>query len=186
MRALIPLLAAAVLAGCNPYMAAVSAVSATYGAATDERSVSVQVQDTDIEAKLKSSLLQSPVPGTGSISVYCRQGVVVLSGVVAPDSEAGRAAVRLARETAGVRRVETFFVPQRISESSDLELEAKVKAALVEDTSIVSGRVDIAVYNGHVLLIGVAPDETAVDRFVSDAQVVPGVVSVRSYIQLPR
>ena len=186
MRVVILLSAIAVLAGCNPYMAAVSAVSATYGAATDERSVGVQVQDTDIEAKLKASLLQSPVPGTASISAYCRQGVVVLTGVVAPNSEAGRAAVRLARETAGVRRVETFFVPQRISESSDLELEAKVKAALVEDTSIVSGRVDIAVYNGNVLLIGVAPDDASAERFVSDAQAVPGVVSVRSYIQLPQ
>lgn len=173
------------VAACNPYMAAVSAVSATYGVATDVRSTAVQASDTDIEAKVEAGLLQSPVPGTGSLDVTCRQGVVLLAGIVPPGSGAGHAAVDVARQVPGVQRVETFFVPERPSEMSDLELKAKIKEAFVADTNLISGRVDVDVYAGHVVLIGVVDGPRQIQEFVDDAQAVPGVRSVRSYIQLP-
>jgi osmotically-inducible protein OsmY len=176
----------AVLAGCNPYMAAVSAVSATYGAATDVRSVGVQMSDTQIEAEIKAALLQSPVAGTSAMAVYCRQGVVVLVGVVPPGSAAGATAVHIARHTAGVARVETFFVAGRPSPANDVELEAKIKAAIVADPNVFADRVDVAVYAGHAVLIGVATDEQHVQEYIADTQGVSGVVSVRSYIQLPQ
>ncbi len=106
------------------------------------------------------------------------------TGVVPHGSEAGRAAVEIARHTAGVQRVETFFVSDRPSETDDLELEAKVKAAFVEDPNLVAGQVDIAVYAGHVVLIGVVDDAEHADRFIADARQVGGVRSVRSYIQV--
>jgi len=173
---------ALLLAGCNPYVAA---ISATYSVATDERSIATQASDTDIEAQIKAALLESPVPGTGNLDVTCRQGIVLLAGVVPPGSPAGHAAVQIARGTPGVRGVETFFVAAQPSQVNDLEIKAKIKAAFVADPNITSGRVDIAVYAGHVVLIGVVPGEEQVEEFISDAQSVPGVVSVRSYIQLP-
>jgi osmotically-inducible protein OsmY len=184
MRVVLVLLLAVLLAGCNPYMAAVSAVSATYGAATDVRSVSTQASDAEIEARIKAALVASPVSGTSSISAYCRQGVVVLTGVVPPGSSAGAAAVSLARETQGVSRVETFFVRAQPSLMNDLEIKGKVQAALIADPNIVSGRVDVAVYAGHVVLIGVVDSYQKADEFIQDAQSVDGVVSVRSYIQV--
>lgn len=180
------LLALPVVTGCNPYMAAVSAVSATYGAATDVRSMDVQVSDTEIEAEIKAALLQSPVQGTGSLTVYCRQGVVVLLGVVPHGSEAGRAAVEIARQTAGVERVETFFVSSQPSTTADLELEAKVKAAFVENAELRARQVSVVVYAGHVALIGVVDSMSQAHDFVDAARAVSGVDSVRSYIQLPR
>ena len=45
------------------------------------------------------------------------------------------------------------------------------------------GRVDIAVYAGHVVLVGVVDSRANVQKFISDASSVPGVVSVTSYIQ---
>lgn len=186
MRDLVLVLAAgAVLAGCNPYMAAVGAVSQTYGAATDVRPVSVQVSDDEIEAKIKAALLESPVAGTDSLSAYCRQGVVVLDGVVPRGTSAGRAAVQIARSTSGVSRVETFYVDAEPSKADDVEIEAKVKAAFVGDPNIVAGQVDIDVFSGHVILIGVAKSDEQIDEFVEDARAVDGVRSVRSYIQLP-
>lgn len=187
MRILPPLLLlpAVLAAGCNPYVAAVSAVSQTYGVATDVRSLGTQASDTAIEARIKADLLQSPVDGTGSISVYCRQGVVVLTGVVPRGSAAGSAAAEIARNTSGVLRVETFYVDAQTSWSDDLEIKGQVKAALVADPNLVAGQVDIAVYNGHVVLIGVAPSHRQIERFVEDARDVDGVVSVRSFIQLP-
>jgi osmotically-inducible protein OsmY len=47
----------------------------------------------------------------------------------------------------------------------------------------VSGRVDIAVYAGHVVLVGVVESRVNVQKFISDARSVSGVVSVTSYIQ---
>lgn len=176
--------ASAPLAGCNPYMAAVTAVSATYGVATDERSVSTQVSDDEIEAKIRASLLASPVPGTGSLDVFCRRGIVVLAGVVPPGSSAGSTAVQLALATAGVRRVETFFVAAQPSSVSDFEIKEKIKAAFIADPSVVAGQVAIGVYAGHVVLVGVVGSMDQSQQFVEDARAVDGVVSVRSYIQL--
>jgi hyperosmotically inducible protein len=169
------------LSGCNPYVAA---VSMTYGVATDARSVSTQASDTEIESAVKASLLASPVPGTGGLNVWCRQGVVVLAGVVPPGSTAGGAAVQIARATPGVVRVETFFVSHRPSEASDLEIEAEIKAAFAADPNVMEERASVGVYGGHVILVGVVEDPGKIDEYVADAQSVPGVRSVRSYIQL--
>lgn len=187
MRTPLPPLALVLsLAACNPYMAAVSAVSATYGVATDVRPVDVQMSDTEIEAKVEAALLESPVDGAGSLTAYCRQGVVVLLGVVPPGSGAGRAAVEIARHTPGVARVETFFVSSQPSTSEDVELEAKVKAAFVEDPNLLARQVSVDVYAGHVVLIGVVDSTSQAQDFIDDARAVPGVASVRSYIQLPQ
>jgi len=184
MRTLTPLLLIVVLAGCNPYVAAVTAVSKTYGVAVDERSVSTQADDTEIEGKIKAALLESPVSGTSGIDVTSRRGVVLLAGVVPPGSPAGSTAVQIALGTPGVRRVETFFVPDRPSRLSDMEIQAKVKAAFVADPNVIADQVDISVYSGHVVLIGVVDSWQQVDEFVDDARSVGGVASVRSYIQV--
>ncbi len=183
MRTLTSLILVASLActGCNPYVAA---ISATYGVATDERSLGTQASDTKIEGDIEAALLASPVVGTGDLSVYCRQGVVVLAGVVPPGSSAGRAAVDIARAQPGVTRVETFYVLAEPSKANDIELEARIKEKLVADPNVVAGRVDINVFAGHVILVGVVSDEQQAQRFVDDAYAVPGVASVRSYIQI--
>ena len=69
--------------------------------------------------------------------------------------------------------------------SRNAGLKAKIKEALVADRSLISGRVDVYVYAGHAVLIGVVDDPEQIHRYIDDAQGVPGVVSVRSYIQLP-
>ena len=137
-----------------------------------------QATDTQAEVQIKAALLASPVSGTSGIDVYCRQGVVVLVGVVPPGSQAGQAAVAIARQTPGVRRVETYFVPSRPSWESDIAIKEQIRVSLIADPALVSGRVDIAVYAGHVVLVGVVNSQASVQRFISDARSVPGVVSV--------
>jgi osmotically-inducible protein OsmY len=156
MRTLLPLILSSAVAGCNPYMMAATAVTQTYDVATDERSVSTQASDAKIEGEIKANLLASPVVGTDSISVFCRRGVVVL---------------------------ETFWVAADPSRLGDVEIEAKLKAAFIADPNVDSSRVTYGVYGGHVVLVGIVPTQAQVDAFVADAQSVPGVLSVRSYIQ---
>ena len=121
--------------------------------------------------------------GTDSINVWCRQGVIVLAGVVPPGSNAGAAAVQIARATPGVASVETFFVSSRPSEASDLEIEAEIKAAFAADPNAMEARVSVGVWGGHVVLVGVVRNPGKIDEYVADAQSVSGVRSVRSYIQ---
>jgi osmotically-inducible protein OsmY len=183
---LIPILvvAAAALAGCNPYMAAIGVATQTYDAATDPRSLGTQASDTEIEAKISAALIESPVPGTSDLSVLCRQGVVVLAGVVPRGAPAGDTAVEIARTTSGVRRVETFFVHAQPSKTADFELASQVKAAFVGDASIVADDVDVRVFAGNVVLVGVVSSDSQRRRFVDDAFSVAGIVSVHSYIQV--
>jgi osmotically-inducible protein OsmY len=180
MKQVLPLMLVVALAGCAPYALA---VKETYDVATDPRSVLTQATDTEAEARIKAALLASPVSGTSGIDVYCRQGVVVLVGVVPAGSQAGQAAVSIARQTPGVKRVETYFVPSRPSWESDIAIKEQIRAVLIADPALVSGRVDIAVYAGHVVLVGVVDSRANVQKFIADARSVPGVVAVTSYIQ---
>lgn len=180
------LLAAAspLLAACNPYMAAIGVATQTYDVATDPRSLATQASDTEVEAKINAALLESPVPGASSLTALCRRGVVVLCGVVPPGSQAGQAALQIARTTSGVRRVETFFVRDQPSKTADFELASQVKAAFVADASLVADDVDVRVYAGNVVLVGVVSSDDQKQRFVDDAFSVAGVASVHSYIQV--
>jgi osmotically-inducible protein OsmY len=179
-KQVLPLMLVVALAGCAPYALA---VKETYEVATDPRSVLTQATDTQAEVQIKAALLASPVRGTSGIDVYCRQGVVVLVGVVPSGSQAGQAAVSIARQTPGVKRVETYFVPSRPSWESDIAIKEQIRVALIADPALVSGRVDIAVYAGHVVLVGVVDSRANVQKFIADASSVSGVVSVTSYIQ---
>jgi osmotically-inducible protein OsmY len=181
MKKILPLMLAVALAGCAPYALA---VKETYNVATDPRSILTQATDTQAEVQIKAALLASPVKGTSGIDVYCRQGVVVLVGVVPQGSQAGQAAVAIARQTPGVTRVETYFVPSRPSWESDIAIKEQIRAVLIADPALISGRVDIAVFAGHVVLVGVVNSQASVQRFIADARSVPGVVAVTSYIQI--
>src|SRR4029078_7573986 len=134
--------------------------------------------DTEAESAVKASLLESPVAGTDSINVWCRQGVIVLAGVVAPGSNAGAAAVQIARTTPGVASVETFFVSDQPSEANDLEIEAKIKAAFAGAPHVMEERASVGVYGGHVVLVGVVENPAKIDEYVAEARSVPGVVAL--------
>ena len=79
--------------------------------------------------------------------------------------------------------VETYFVSARPSWTDDLEIKETIRADLVTDPSLVSGRVDIGVYAGHVVLVGVVASTQKAEEFVAKARSVSGAVSVTSFIQ---
>jgi hyperosmotically inducible periplasmic protein len=179
-KQVLPLMLIVALAGCNPY---VLVAKEGYEVASDPRSLVTQATDAEAEAQIKADLLASPVSGTSALDVYCRQGVVVVAGLVPQGSQAGRAAVDIARKAPNVKRVETYFVSHRPSWENDVAIKERIRAVLIADPALVNSRVDIAVYAGHVVLVGAVPSRVNVEKFVSDARSVSGVVSVTSYIQ---
>ena len=82
-----------------------------------------------------------------------------------------------------MKKVQTYFVSHRPSWTSDFEIKEEIRAVLVADPSLMSARVDIGVYAGHVVLVGVVASRQKADQFVASARSVSGVVSVTSFIQ---
>lgn len=155
-----------------------------YEAATDERSLATQTADTQIAVTIKKNLLESSVKGTGRLDVFCRNGVVVLAGVVERGSQAGSEAVSIARRVEGVKRVETYFVPSQSSSVSDFTIKQKINAKLIGDADLKAGQVDMSVIGGHVVLVGVVDRSEKVDKIVAHARSTDGVVAVKSFIQI--
>ena len=178
MRGLAVGLAALVVAGCT------TVARTGYEAATDERSVATQTADTKIAATIKKNLLDSSVKGTGGLDVFCRNGSVVLAGVVERGSQAGSEAVAIARRVDGVKRVDTYFVPERPSSVSDFTVKQKINAKLIGDGDLKAGQVDMSVIAGHVVLVGVVSSKEKVDKIVAHARSTDGVVAVKSFIQI--
>lgn len=156
----------------------------TYDVATDERSVGTQASDTDIWGKIKKELAESKVKGTGSLNVFCRNGIVVMAGVVPKGSEAGTEAVRIARGVQGVRKVETYFLPSQPSRTSDFEIGQKIHYKMVGDSDLKADQVDMAVIDGHVVLVGVVGSKAKVEKIIAIARATSGVKVVKSFIQV--
>jgi osmotically-inducible protein OsmY len=162
----------------------VTAALITYEVVTDERSVERQHADGEIMITIKTRLLESPVKGTGWVEVYCRHGVVVLTGVVERGSPAAREAVTIARRMPGVKRVETYFVSERTSLLSDYVIKLKLNARVVADWDLRLSQVSTSVLDGHVVLVGVVDSADQVQRIVGHARATGGVVAVKSFLQV--
>jgi osmotically-inducible protein OsmY len=166
------------LSGC------LTVAQTSYETATDERSVATQKADTQAALTIKKRLLESDVKGTGGLDVYCRNGVVVLTGVVEAGSAAGREAVAIAGKVDGVKRVETYYVPSRPSMAGDLLIKQKISARMVGDGDLKAGQVDMSVLAGHVVLVGVVNRAEKVTKIIGHARATEGVVAVKSFIQV--
>ena len=83
-----------------------------------------------------------------------------------------------------MKRVETYFLPNRPSTTSDVTIGAKLKARIIGDGDLKASQVDIAVFAGHVVLTGVVDRQAKIDAVVRHARAVDGVVTVKSYIQI--
>jgi osmotically-inducible protein OsmY len=180
MKRFVCIILAGLLAGCF------TIVHESYDVATDERSVGTQASDTEIWGTIKKDLAQSSVKGTNSISVFCRNGIVVLAGVVPKGSEAGTEAVRIARGVQGVKRVETYFLPNQPSRTSDFEIEEKIHYKMVGDVDLKADQIDMTVIDGHVVLVGMVNSKAKIEKVVAIARATKGVKVVKSFIQIKR
>lgn len=166
------------------YVGCTTVARTGYEAATDERSLAVQRADAGIALTIKKRLFDSNVKGTGGLDVFCRNGVVVLAGVVEPGSQAGAEAVRIARQVDDVKGVETYFLANQPSKVKDFTIKQKINAKLIGDGDLKAGQVDMAVVAGHVVLVGVVNRREKVDKIIAHARETEGVVTVKSFLQV--
>jgi osmotically-inducible protein OsmY len=155
-----------------------------YDVATDQRSVEKQIDDAGIRGQIEKDLQQSSVESTDKISVFCHNGIVVLTGVVAVGSGADTEAVKIARQVQGVKKVETYFLPSQQSRISDFEIKEKIYFKMVGDSDLKADQVDMTVIDGHVVLIGMVSSSAKVRRVMAIAHATKGVKAVKSFIQV--
>jgi hyperosmotically inducible periplasmic protein len=134
------------------------------------------------------------------IDVDTRGGIVTLRGDVASEAERAQA-LRLARETAGVQRVEDMLSVNASLEHPDTTspdttsstaatidnvgdrlddgvVVTKLKAKLLADTQVKSRDIDVSVHNGIVTMQGTVPDAASKARALSLARDTDGVSQV--------
>jgi osmotically-inducible protein OsmY len=179
-RPLCALVTAALLVGLG---GCTLAVLGAYDVATDARGFETQHTDAAIANTIRSELMEAGLRRFLAVDVFCHQGLVVLTGVTEPGSDAGTRAVAIARRQEGVRRVESYFFANRPSRVTDVGIGAKFFGRIVLDLDLRQAHVDFAVINGHLVLAGVVRDQAELDAILHHARAVSGVRAVKSYLQ---
>ena len=131
---------------------------------------------------IRSAVLARDKSALSVLDILCKGDFVVIAGALPPDYTLAVAAVHIARKTPGVRRVETFFVPRSERETSDSALAAQLRAAIAKGDGATA--TDLTVVAGTAVLVGVVDDQAKADRLVTSVSAVPGVKSVKSFLQV--
>jgi hyperosmotically inducible protein len=133
----------------RPYRAMVKA-------ATSEENVGSQAQDHRLKASMREAILAADPQGVLAVTPYAYMGHAYLVGFVDSSDTAARLQERM-RGLEGVRTVDAYLPtkPADRSKIDDVEIEAKLKEALVTDLGQVTTRIESQSLAGHVVLLGV-------------------------------
>lgn len=171
-------LAAAALSACAPLIVGGAAVGGAL-VATDRRTSGTQLEDKSIEVKA-AGRIRDVLGERGHVNVNSYNRMVLLTGEV--PSEADRAAAEQA--AARVENVKGVYNELAVmgnssltSRSSDLLIQGKVKATLVDAKDLQSNAFEIVVERGIVYLLGRVTEREAT-RAVDLARSVGGVLKV--------
>lgn len=154
-----------------------------YGLARDERNVLDIATDKAAATEIKAKIMDRDRMLGLAVKVYCFVGRVTLLGQV--DDESFREfAVATAKNAQGVKSVATYWEPETEESTlaGDLEVAARLRAALVADEGLSSTQIEVEVFAGKVYLLGMVRTQHDADRAVTQASVVPGVLNVISLL----
>ncbi len=159
-----------------------------YQAATDERRLGTFVDDAVIRRKIQGKILSHKdkkiKKAVISLSVSVHRGRVVLIAELA-DVDVGKECIRIAKNTKGVVKVNSYFLPKREGGFvDDTKIQAKVKGRFLKDSELKGFQVEVSVIQGHVVLAGFVANSAAKNKCIKLAKGVEGVVKVVDYIQV--
>lgn len=165
------------LYGCAPLMLG-TAVGGAF-VVTDRRTSGAQLEDQGIEIKAGNRIKEA-VGERGHINVTSYNRVILLTGEVV--SEADRLTIeQVAARTENVRSVVNELAvmgsSSLTSRSSDLLVQAKVKATFVDARDLQSNAFKVVVERGEVFLMGMVTEREAT-RAAELAASVSGVLKV--------
>ncbi|MFZ6673134.1 BON domain-containing protein [Undibacterium sp. Xuan67W] len=171
------------LSGCNKPtdIAGPSAPTITVG---------TQVDDTVVSTKVSSALMaDSDIKGY-DIKVAVRKGEVMLSGFVDNQTQIDKS-VALTRVVEGVTGVDNKLLikesPRTIGNKiDDSVITAKVKSALLADSSVKSFDIGVVTSKGDAQLSGFVDSETQIARATEVAKSVEGVQKVSNQMSVKK
>jgi hyperosmotically inducible protein len=173
-------MAAAVLA-CGVLATACTATRTT-------RSAGEGIDDTTVTAKVKTELTRDPATSAHRIDVQTYRGDVQLNGFV-PSEEMKSEAARVARNVKGVKHVENNLRVSTGDHSAgevvdDTTITAKVKTALVADSTVPGHDVKVETRDGVVQLAGFVDNSTQKQQAADVARRVAGVKQVDNQLEV--
>lgn len=176
----------ALISGCAPVIVGGGAAMVG-GAVVKEKGVSGSLTDAQIATKIRVALYQKDPDLHHNVNVTVQNSEVMLTGAV-PKNEDHLDAVRIAWDVKGVKRVIDNI---GVSEGASVGLYAKdawittqLKSQLLFDKDIQSVNYSIKTVSGNVYLMGIAQDQTELDRVTDYARHVSGVNKVISYVKM--
>jgi len=176
----------------RPYIASALAtlilsVSACAATPTD-RSSGQAVDDSTVEVKAKTALIENPVTKAYKIDLEVYKGQVQLNGFVDTAAEK-QAAAETVQKIAGVKSVQNNLQVQPHDRTSgqyvdDSTITAKVKSALIADDRTKAYQIEVKTNMGEVQLGGFVDSPAAKKAAQEVAQTVTGVKSVTNSLDV--
>ena len=153
-----------------------------------QRAPGEQVDDATLLTSVKSALASDPVTEAGEINVDVNRGVVKLAGYV-DSSKEKQMAGDIARKVDGVQSVQNDISVKKSDESAgevidDSILTAKVKAALIADSSTKAHQINVETQGGVVQLSGFVDNAAAKSAATNVAKSVTGVKDVKNELSV--
>lgn len=184
---LLTLLAAGALSGgCAPLVVA-GAGAGVASSVTQERGFTGVMEDTRIRAEINHLWFQKSEILFRKTNLQVQEGRVLLTGAV-PDPETRVDAVRLAWQAPGVKEVINEIEVSDETTLTDIArdnwIATKLKARLLGDADVASRNYSIEVVNQRIYLIGIAQDQTELERVMGHAKEISYVRSVTNYVRL--
>lgn len=174
------------LAGCSLVGAAAGAGAAVGIASQQEGGVSSAASDVRIKAMIADKWFKYKVDTFSKLSTTVDQGRVLITGVVQnPDDRVE--AVRLAWQVDGVKQVINEI---RVADGEgvpgfvrDKWITTRLRTALTLDKEVGAINYTIDTVQGTVYLMGVARNQSELDRVIQIAREIPNVKQVISYVK---
>lgn len=154
----------------------------TTGMPPPSTTIGTEIDDSVVTSSVKSALLADPEIKSFDFKVETRKGEVLLSGFVDNLVQLERASAT-ARAVSGVKSIQNNVSLKGASTTignkvDDTVVTAKVKAALLGDTSIKSLDIAVVTRKGEVQLSGFVNNQGQIDHAIEVTRAVEGVVGV--------
>lgn len=180
------LAASPLLSGCAGLVVGAGATAGL--AAAEERGLERALDDTKIRAEINDLWFRHDVEMYRKATLTISEGRVLLTGVVLSD-QARADAVRLSWQVAGVREVynELQVRPEGsgvIDGSRDLWIQQEMKGRLMFDREVRNINYTIDVTDGIIYLMGIAQDDSELQRVIAHAREITNVKGVISHVRL--
>lgn len=157
---------------------------AVYESVRDERSVGDQAADKKISLSIKSDLVDQDATKALQVHVYCFLRHVYLIGAI-DDMSFRDFAVDTARKTEEVKDVTTHFVKETDTTAADLEIAARLRAALIAEEDLSATQIETEVANGEVVMVGMVRSKADEILAMKIAREVEGVRKVTTFLITP-